>query len=72
VSVAPDRAAPVLDAAAAADVPAVRLGVAGGDRIVADGAFSVSVADATTAWRDAIPAALSVTPASATQGTSRT
>jgi phosphoribosylformylglycinamidine synthase subunit PurL len=66
VSVAPDRAGAVLDAAAAADVPAVRLGVAGGDRIVADGAFSVSVADATTAWRDAIPAALSVTPSAPT------
>jgi phosphoribosylformylglycinamidine synthase subunit PurL len=70
--VAPERAAAVLDAATAAGVPAVRLGVAGGDRIVADGAFSVSVADATTAWRDAIPAALSADSAPASSGTSRT
>ena len=41
----------------AAGVPARRLGTAGGDRLVAEGAFSVALADATHAWRDAIPAA---------------
>jgi phosphoribosylformylglycinamidine synthase len=58
VSVPPSRVSEVLSAAQAAGVPAVRLGEAGGDRIVADGAFSVSLAEATAAWRDAIPRAL--------------
>jgi phosphoribosylformylglycinamidine synthase len=58
VSVPPSRVSEVLSAAQAAGVPAMRLGEAGGDRIVADGAFSVSLAEATAAWRDAIPRAL--------------
>ena len=29
--------------------------IAGGDRLVVDGAFDVALADATSTWRDAIP-----------------
>ncbi len=58
VAVAPDDAAALVDRARTANVPAQRLGTAGGDRLVADGAFDVSLAAATTAWRDAIPTAL--------------
>ena len=56
VAVAPERAAAVLDRAAAAGVRAVDIGVAGGDRLTAEGAFSVPLADAHAAWRDAVPA----------------
>jgi phosphoribosylformylglycinamidine (FGAM) synthase-like enzyme len=62
LSVAPEREAEVLAAAAGAGVPVRVLGRAGGDRIEADGAFSVSVAEATTAWRDAIPNILGTLP----------
>jgi phosphoribosylformylglycinamidine synthase len=48
----------VLARAAAAGVPADNIGAAGGDRLVARGAFDVALADATAAWRDAIPNAL--------------
>jgi hypothetical protein len=65
VSVAPDREIGVIAAAINAGVPAAILGRAGGDRIEADGAFSVSVAEATSAWRDAIPDILGTTPAPA-------
>jgi phosphoribosylformylglycinamidine synthase len=51
----------VLRRATDAGVSAVDIGVAGGDRLVAEGAFDVPLADATRAWRDAIPAALGVT-----------
>jgi phosphoribosylformylglycinamidine synthase len=59
VAVAPDRVAAVVDRARAAGVPVTELGDAGGDRLIADGAFDVPLAAATAAWRDAIPAALS-------------
>jgi phosphoribosylformylglycinamidine synthase len=48
----------VMARAAAAGVPASDIGVARGDRLVARGAFDVSLADATAVWRDAIPNAL--------------
>jgi phosphoribosylformylglycinamidine synthase subunit PurL len=51
----------VLRRAADAGVPAVDLGVAGGDRLVVAGAFDVALADAERVWRDAIPAALGLT-----------
>ena len=54
-SVTPDQVAAVLGAAAAAGVPAAVIGQAGGDRCIADGAFSVPLADAHRAWHDAIP-----------------
>jgi phosphoribosylformylglycinamidine synthase subunit PurL len=48
----------VLARAGAAGVAAADIGRAGGDRLVAADAFDVSLADATRAWRDAIPDAL--------------
>jgi phosphoribosylformylglycinamidine (FGAM) synthase-like enzyme len=45
----------VLERAAAAGVPAEVVGRAGGDRLVAEGAFSVDLAVATHAYRDALP-----------------
>jgi phosphoribosylformylglycinamidine synthase subunit PurL len=48
----------VLARAATAGVAAVDVGAAAGDRLVARGAFDVPLADASTAWRDAIPTAL--------------
>ncbi len=58
VTLDPARADDLVERARAANVPAQRLGTAGGDRLVADGAFTVALTDATTAWRDAFPAAL--------------
>jgi phosphoribosylformylglycinamidine (FGAM) synthase-like enzyme len=58
VAVDPASADDLVERARAANVPAQRLGTAGGDRLVADGAFAVTLADATTAWRDAIPTLL--------------
>jgi phosphoribosylformylglycinamidine synthase len=48
----------ILGRAAAAGVPAAVTGVAGGDRLVWTGAFDVGLAEAETAWRDALPSAL--------------
>ena len=48
----------VLSRAGTAGVPAADVGEAGGDRLVAAGAFDVALVDATRAWRDAIPNAL--------------
>lgn len=48
----------ILRRAAQAGIPAVDIGVADGDRLVARGAFDVALADATAAWRDAIPNAV--------------
>jgi phosphoribosylformylglycinamidine synthase subunit PurL len=48
----------VLTRAQAAGVPAMEIGEARGDRLIADGAFDAPLADATGAWRDAIPNAL--------------
>jgi hypothetical protein len=58
VAVDPDRAAALVDRARTVNVPAQLLGTAGGARLVADGAFDVTLADATIAWRDAIPTLL--------------
>ncbi len=58
LSVDPGAVAQVLERAAAAGVPAAAIGEAGGDRLVAGGAFDVALADAEHAWRDAIPSAL--------------
>jgi len=51
------------DAEAAAGVPAAHVGTATGDRLVARAAFDVDLADATHAWRAAIPNALAPTSA---------
>jgi phosphoribosylformylglycinamidine synthase II len=60
LAVAPDRVAIVVERARAAGVPVTELGDAGGDRLVAEDAFDIPVAAAAAAWRDAIPAALSL------------
>ncbi|MGH9179452.1 MAG: phosphoribosylformylglycinamidine synthase subunit PurL [Acidimicrobiales bacterium] len=54
----PDAAAEVEARAGAAGVPVTRLGTAGGDRLVVEGLVDVALADATEAWRGAIPRAL--------------
>jgi phosphoribosylformylglycinamidine synthase subunit PurL len=51
----------VLSRASSAGVLAADVGEARGDRLVAHDAFDVSLADATRAWRDAIPNALGAT-----------
>jgi phosphoribosylformylglycinamidine synthase len=58
VAVDPATADALVERARAANVPAQRLGTAVGDRLTAAGAFDVSLADATHAWRDALPDAL--------------
>jgi phosphoribosylformylglycinamidine synthase len=64
VAVDEARVEELLGRAAAAGVPAAAIGTAGGDRLVWSGAFDVSLSEAETAWRDALPAALAggVTP----------
>ncbi len=56
LAVASDGVDDVLARAAAAGVPAARLGRAGGERLIGTGGFDISLADATTAYREAIPA----------------
>jgi phosphoribosylformylglycinamidine synthase len=58
LSVAPDRVGEVLRRAEEAGVPATELGEATGERLVMEGAFDVALADAATAWREALPRAL--------------
>jgi phosphoribosylformylglycinamidine synthase len=53
----------VLDRAAAAGIPARVLGHPGGDRLVVDGLLDLGVAEATAAWRHALPDALGQPPA---------
>jgi phosphoribosylformylglycinamidine synthase subunit PurL len=48
----------VASRAASAGVAVTELGLAGGNRLVIDGLVDVSVADATSAWRRALPRAL--------------
>jgi phosphoribosylformylglycinamidine synthase II len=57
-AVDPVLAGQVLARASAAGVAAAEIGEARGDRLIAAGAFDVPLADATRAWRDAIPNAL--------------
>ena len=54
----PDGAQDVYRRAGAAGVPASFLGGSGGDRLVVQGLVDVGLAEATAAWRDAIPRAL--------------
>ena len=58
VCAGPDEVQEIYRRAAAAGVPASFLGGSGGDRLVVQGLVDVSVAEATTAWREAIPRAL--------------
>jgi phosphoribosylformylglycinamidine synthase len=52
----------VLGAAAVAGVPAADIGEAGGDRLLAPGAFDVALDAAHHAWSNGIPAALGIAP----------
>ena len=54
-SVDPARTAEVLGRASAVGLPVRVVGEAGGNRLVATGAFDVAVADAADTWRNAIP-----------------
>jgi phosphoribosylformylglycinamidine synthase subunit PurL len=63
LSVEPARVEEVLRRAAEAGVPAAELGEAVGDRLILEGAFDVALADAATAWREALPRALAAVPA---------
>jgi phosphoribosylformylglycinamidine synthase len=54
-SVDPVRTAEVLGRASAAGIAVRVIGQGGGDRVIATGAFDVSLADATDTWRNAIP-----------------
>jgi phosphoribosylformylglycinamidine synthase len=58
-SVAPDRVDDVLLRATNANVRARIVGSSRGERLVAHGAFDVSVADAADTWRNAIPRLMS-------------
>jgi phosphoribosylformylglycinamidine synthase len=58
LGVAPDDLAGVLAAAEAAGVPAVRLGLATGDRVVVKDLVDLPLEELRSAWRDRLPAAL--------------
>ncbi len=58
VVVCTGRPAEVMAAAAAAGVPAVVLGMAGGDRLVVDGLVDLTVSEVVTTWAEAIPRAM--------------
>jgi phosphoribosylformylglycinamidine synthase len=64
VAVEPARLAEVTRRAGEGGVPVMEIGGSGGDRLIAEGAFDLSLADATHAWRDAIPNALGVATSS--------
>ena len=53
--------AAVMKAAGDADVAAAEIGHAGGDRLLAPGAFDVALTDAHDAWSNGLPAALGLT-----------
>ena len=57
VSVAPERVAAVVDRAGAAGLVAADVGEATGDRLIAEGDFDVTLADATSAWQRRDPVA---------------
>ena len=57
-SVSPDNLTAVLNAAEHAGVPAVRLGLASGDRLQVKGLVDIALDDAHTEWRDRLPSAL--------------
>jgi phosphoribosylformylglycinamidine synthase len=60
LSVPPGHLDEVIARAAGAEVGWVRLGVGGGDRLIAAGLFDVLFAEARVAWRGALPEALGV------------
>jgi phosphoribosylformylglycinamidine synthase len=58
VAVAPARRDEIVQRIADAGVAVTAIGTAEGDRVVIDGVLDIALADAVTAWRDRIPAAL--------------
>ncbi len=58
VCVEPDRVPEIERRATASDVAVTRLGLAGGERLVVKDLVDVALGDATSAWRDRLPAAL--------------
>jgi phosphoribosylformylglycinamidine synthase len=56
--VAPEAMADVEQRAQTSGVEVVRLGLAGGDRLVVKGLLDVAVADTVAAWRERLPSAL--------------
>jgi phosphoribosylformylglycinamidine synthase len=58
ICVAPEQLTAVLNVCDAAGVPTARIGAATGDRLTVKELLDVSLADATAAWRDRLPAAL--------------
>jgi hypothetical protein len=50
---------PVTQMAQVAGIPVSPLGTGGGDRLVVEGLIDVGVAEATAAWKGALPAAFS-------------
>jgi phosphoribosylformylglycinamidine synthase len=65
LSVTPDLLQAVLNVCDEAGVPTSRIGVAGGDRLSIKGLLDLSLAEATSTWRDRLPSALG---AGTTQG----
>jgi phosphoribosylformylglycinamidine synthase len=63
LSVPPEAVENVRAQADAAGVSAVMLGRAGGDRLVVEGLLDVSLVDAVTAWKGALPEAMGVAEA---------
>jgi phosphoribosylformylglycinamidine synthase len=57
VSVPPALLAVVLERASEAEVPAMELGMGGGDRLVIEGVLELSLTDALSAWTSALPLA---------------
>jgi phosphoribosylformylglycinamidine synthase subunit PurL len=62
LSVPPAQLNEVLGRASSAKVPAMVLGDASGDTLRSDGAFTVTLAEAEHAWRDAIPSIMRSAP----------
>jgi phosphoribosylformylglycinamidine synthase len=60
VSVPPARLSAVRERSSAAGVPVTDLGVGGGDALIIDGLLELSLSDALSAWRGALPALFSV------------
>ncbi len=62
VTVDPAAIGALIERAADAGVPAVVVGTTGGARLIVEGAFDVALADASRAWRDALPRLLGGAP----------
>jgi len=68
VSVSPDTSDALVARAHVNGVPAATIGIAGGDALVAEGAFDVPLGEATRAWRESIPTTMGAPDAGAATG----